>query len=366
MNPAGNITLAFLGDLTLGCEFATYASRRAVRVPDLFQAVLPLINQADLRVINLEGPIGRAGTPRAGRGAVLWNEESVLELLDRCRPCVVSLANNHTMDFGEPGLERTLRLLSKHGIDAVGAGADAAAANAGRRVQMKGSWVTFFSWTTDEPAVGSVLARAAEAGCGSFLDLERAEAQVRAARAAGDFVCVLLHWGREFFEYPSPEQRHVARRLVGAGAGLIVGHHAHVLQGVERHGTGLILYGVGNFFAPPLRHRNGRPRYQKPVERRFALATIEVAAGCATLAGMTGGRRGRDYVMRLDPGRGVEDEVMRLSGPLQCADYDNFWDGYSTRRQRQLRLERWLETPFRLGLVLSDRIVRSSTAAFLS
>jgi hypothetical protein len=72
-------------------------------------------------------------------------------------------------------------------------------------------------------------------------------ADVRAARAATDSVVVSLHWGDEFIDRPSPEERDLAHAIMDAGADLIIGHHPHVLRGVERYGRGYIVYSLGNF-----------------------------------------------------------------------------------------------------------------------
>ena len=70
---------------------------------------------------------------------------------------------------------------------------------------------------------------------------------VRAARGESDVVIVSLHWGEEFIDRPSPDDVRLAHAIVDGGADLIIGHHPHVLRGVERRGRGWIVYSLGNF-----------------------------------------------------------------------------------------------------------------------
>ena len=70
---------------------------------------------------------------------------------------------------------------------------------------------------------------------------------IRTARADHDLVIVLLHWGQEYSEHPDHAQRGAAKRLLAGGADLVVGHHPHILQGIERHEHGLVAYSLGNF-----------------------------------------------------------------------------------------------------------------------
>jgi poly-gamma-glutamate synthesis protein (capsule biosynthesis protein) len=162
---------------------------------------------------------------------------------------VVSLANNHGMDFGERGLTDTLAAADAVGMPLVGAGVDADEAFApwtttvgDHRVAVLGATQVLdnafeSSWTADADSPGLASAKQPQ---------RLVEAVARAA-AEADTVAVMVHWGVEKQTCPTADQQELARALVDAGADIVVGGHAHRLQGAGRMGTAVVGYGLGNF-----------------------------------------------------------------------------------------------------------------------
>jgi poly-gamma-glutamate synthesis protein (capsule biosynthesis protein) len=169
----------------------------------------------------------------------LYADPARVGLLATARVDVVSLANNHALDCGPRGLEEAVRVLGAAGIAAAGVEVEGrpqepvVLLRRGRRVG-----VLAYS-AADDPAWSARGTRYARLLPGSL-------AEIRAARARVDVLVVSVHWGREEQAAPLPAQREWARRLVEAGADVVVGHHAHVLQPVERLGGAVVLYGLGN------------------------------------------------------------------------------------------------------------------------
>jgi hypothetical protein len=146
---------------------------------------------------------------------------------------VVSLANNHALDYGVQALADTLDHAAAAGVRTVGAGPDATAAYAPSLHDTSAGRVAVVGLTR------VLHTRAWEAGPGrwglaSAYDEAAAVRAVQAARAQADVVVVQIHWGTERADCPDAAQRHLAPLLVGAGADLVIGHHAQVLQGVQR------------------------------------------------------------------------------------------------------------------------------------
>ena len=201
----------------------------------------------EIVVVNLETAItestGAAGKTYTFKAPPARLAELVADGVD-----VVSLANNHGMDFGARGLADTLAAADAVGMPLVGAGADADEAFApwtttvgDHRVAVLGATQVLdnafeSSWTADADSPGLASAKQPQ---------RLVEAVARAA-AEADTVAVMVHWGVEKQTCPTADQQGLARALVDAGADIVVGGHAHRLQGAGRMGTAVVGYGLGN------------------------------------------------------------------------------------------------------------------------
>ena len=203
---------------------------------------------------NLEGPITRQPTLRYKPKWMKFyfkspiNEAVAALKLGGFR--VMSVANNHSMDCGTKGLRESLRALDSGDIQAVGAGMNEAQAR--RPVTVKscqGGEVTFLAFCAVGPP--GTFATKKKAGAAKADETVILKA-VKAALKPGVPVVVSLHWGIEQQKDlpvvdPLPEQGVLARRIIDAGAVLVLGHHPHVVNRFEEHGKGLIVYSLGNF-----------------------------------------------------------------------------------------------------------------------
>lgn len=198
-------------------------------------------------VANLEGPISDRPTPRElrkTRWCGVYNTPEVIDWIRALGTVGVTVANNHIHDF-EEGLARTMDRLRSDGVRVIGVrGVGSEPAEVAQRLGVGEKTICLFS--AMDPAIGGVFGRPGK----RIWSLED-EDLYRSISAAKENhigkVVVLPHWGYELCEMASPMQRWYARRLVAAGADLIVGHHPHVLQGTEVVGTTPVVYSVGNF-----------------------------------------------------------------------------------------------------------------------
>ena len=336
-----SVRLAFAGDLFLGNELVGSTPPLC----SLLNDIRPVLDEADLVFCNLEGPLAQGPHPRQGVSVRLANSPQALELFSADQRTVVSLANNHMMDYGEEGLKETLRLLDEHGIHYVGAGINALDARRETTVSCNGRTIGFLAVTTDEGHVGSVLAYRDRPGCAPLFPLQTVLAQVTHLKQSADAVCVSVHWGHEYFAYPSTDQREVARFLVDAGADYVIGHHPHVIQGIERRNDSLIMYSLSNLFFSLPRSVIGRPIYQKRATREFLVVSSRFAGGRVdwkAVGGMQGEGAGPS------PYRGRELDAFRerlrqLSRQYEAESYDVFWGTYRRKRERQLLRESLVE-----------------------
>jgi poly-gamma-glutamate synthesis protein (capsule biosynthesis protein) len=232
--------LAFVGDVNLGGPVRTAAAEADHRHP--LEQVQGALAGMDLVVANLEcclvpdNELAAAARPR------MTAAESQLPSLRAAGINVVSLANNHVLDAGRKHVPGALRALEEAGLRHLGAGLDRTRAEAVLEVDIRG-WRIALVAACDQSAYWAGRGRAGVAP----LHWRQLRAAVAAARARCDVVIAILHADYEFMPTPSPKRVRQSRKLARAGAHLVVQHHPHVFQGVERHGDSLIAYSLGNF-----------------------------------------------------------------------------------------------------------------------
>lgn len=196
---------------------------------------------ADLAFANLEFPVGRRELVRAGRTPEFYHDPELIPALREAGVRVVSLATNHMMDCGPEGLAMTREACARAGVAAIGAGADLAEARQPARFELGGQRVCLLAY-----AQSSGDAARADAPGVAPLEAELIEEDVRRWRPEADLLLVSAHWGSMYIDYPPPRVLDLAKRIAGAGADLILGHHPHVLQGAAYLGSTLVLYSLGD------------------------------------------------------------------------------------------------------------------------
>ena len=230
---------------------------------DPLAGVAGLLAEPDFTIVNLETTVAEAGVGRPmDKRFVFRSPPASVDLLTEAGIDGVSLANNHSLDYGKKALDRTLELLGEGDLLVAGAASDPEAAwdphfveLAERTVAVLGFTRLPCSWSTADPAARPGVAWA----CEPFLD--STHSAVEAADHEADLVVVLVHWGRELAACPDEDQRQLARQWAEAGADLIVGSHPHVLQGVEKIGDTWVVYSTGNFAFPSAREASARTAF---------------------------------------------------------------------------------------------------------
>jgi len=243
--PPSRISLIFVGDILLARGLGSRIARQGVEYP--FAHVADRLSAADITFGNLECPLSASGRkadkpysfkadPRAAQSLVLGGFD------------VVSIANNHIFDCGATGLLETLDRLRLKGIAPCGAGRTRAEAEACRIIERQGMKFAFVAFSQFPAGSGDpkrpTLALASDA---------RVQEVIAAARRRADFVIASFHWGDEYAPQPNQRQRQLARLAAQSGADFVIGHHPHVLQGLQmltNESSGratLVAYSLGNF-----------------------------------------------------------------------------------------------------------------------
>lgn len=239
------VTLAFGGDV----HFESPIREQLDADPaGLLAPIAPELQSADLAMINLETAITDRGTPQP-KTYTFRAPATAFEALESAGVDVVTLANNHGMDFGPVGFTDTLAAAADAGMPLVGAGVDEDAAYAPYLTERNGQRIAILGATDvlDDHLIEAWTATADHPGLASALRWQRLVRAVRDARAQADTVVVYLHWGSELVNCPTDRQRTLARQMVDAGADIVVGSHAHVLLGAGRLDNAFVAYGLGNF-----------------------------------------------------------------------------------------------------------------------
>jgi poly-gamma-glutamate synthesis protein (capsule biosynthesis protein) len=233
-----SVVLRFGGDCLLSgyYESAVDSPDRAFRNFDLFQ-------DDDLSFVNLESCVTTRGEAVAKPYNFRTNPRFIA-VLRAAGIDLVNIANNHIYDYGDQGLYDTISSLDSLGLPYVGAGKNEAEAHRPFLATLRGKRFAFLGYYRGgeaPPAQGNRPGVAERS-------LRLMSRDIRSARRNqhADHVIVSLHWGKEKSETPERWQRRVARALIDAGADAVIGHHPHVLQGIERYRKGIIAYSLGN------------------------------------------------------------------------------------------------------------------------
>ncbi|MFN8076504.1 MAG: CapA family protein [Kineosporiaceae bacterium] len=209
----------------------------------------PLLAGADLAMVNLETAITTRGTPQP-KQFHFRTTPAALDALAETGVDVVTMANNHAVDYGPDGLKDSLAARASSPIPVVGFGKDEDDAYGAAMLDVRGVRVAVLGatqvpdWTLRTwPAKGSRPGVASSSGAG----LRRLATAVRRARADADVVLVYLHWGTDYTSCPDAAQKRTADALAAAGADVVVGAHAHRVQGSGWRQGSYVAWGLGNF-----------------------------------------------------------------------------------------------------------------------
>lgn len=247
------MTIALAGDIH-------FEGPLAARLRDPATALAPaahVLSAADVAVANLETSVGTGGRPEPGKRYTFSAGPPALDALAAAGVDVAVMANNHAVDFGPARLPSTLQAARRAAVGdppltVVGLGADVERAFTPALVDVDGTVVaTVAASVADaDPTADPTSQWAAgprRPGTADAMDPRRLLRAVRRADDRADVVVAYLHWGVQGESCPTPDQRRLATRLVGAGADVVAGSHAHEVQGDGRLGAGYVAYGLGNF-----------------------------------------------------------------------------------------------------------------------
>lgn len=256
------VRLLAVGDVMLGRNVENLMKKEGADYP--FEKIKPFFDTFDFVFANLEGPIPTKHRPTPSGSTQFSFTKDTGETLKRNSVDIVSLANNHTFDYGKENFENTRRVLASVGVLAAGSQRSADPIYA-VTTTIKENPFTFI-------ALNDVF---------GILDVPAAIETVNQLSGSGSFVFATIHWGDEYKLVGNKRQVDIAHKLIDAGADVIVGHHPHVVQHIELYKEKPIFYSLGNFIFDQYFSQNtqeglavGMAVHEKHVE--YSLYPVEI------------------------------------------------------------------------------------------
>lgn len=234
-------TILFVGDIMLSRGIGKIIEREGIRHPFFYTE--HFLKDADITFGNLEGPISDIGKNQGSIYSFRASPKALSGLLYSGFD-VLSLANNHIVDYGGEALSDTITLLEQAGISSVGAGANYEAAHASVIREVRGTRIAFLAYTNLLPP--SYFSKSGEPAI-SGIDERELSDDIARARKMAHLVIVSFHWGEEYETKHNAFQERIGHLAIDSGADLIVGHHPHVVQDIEEYNGKYIAYSLGNF-----------------------------------------------------------------------------------------------------------------------
>lgn len=242
---SGETTLIFTGDVLFANAFKAGYDAGGINGV-LSEDLLQELQSADILMINNEFPFSDRGEAMADKQFVFRCSPSYVKALTEMGVDVVSLANNHTLDYGKDALRDTFRTLEDAGILYGGAGDTVERAQQIQVVEANGKKFGFLAVSRVIPTTDWKVENSAP-GLFSCYDETRLLELIEEGKKQCDFLTVFPHWGTEYSENPDENQLRIAKKCMEAGADLIVGAHTHCLQGIEYINGKPVFYSLGNF-----------------------------------------------------------------------------------------------------------------------
>lgn len=257
------VTLAFVGDVNftgrIGDAMALNGASWA------FEGVREELGSADYAIANLESPAGIGGAKYCEKRVYFKADPNHLDALVDAGIDMVSLANNHALDYGPDILRQTRDALDKRGIAYVGIRDNNKSHYMPRIVKIKGLTIAFFGYCNACPTEFGPRSNTAGVNVGMGKMIKEQVMLVK-HYFNPDFIIAMPHWGSEYFGVDK-NQEYTARMMREAGVDVIVGAHTHVLQKVEMIDKTLVAWSLGNFLFPM--------RWQISLDSAILMVTLE-------------------------------------------------------------------------------------------
>lgn len=201
-----------------------------------------ILDDADFRIFNLEGPITNSNSAISKCGPNLKMAPDIISGIKALNPSILTLANNHIMDYGKLGYEETISLLKENEIEYFGTGDSIYSIAKTHILEKDGIKIGIYSCAEHE----FTIAKSNYPGANPYDPLETFD-DICELKQECDYVVVLYHGGKEYYRYPSPDLQKRFRKMSDKGADLVIAQHTHCIGCKEDYNNSTLIYGQGNF-----------------------------------------------------------------------------------------------------------------------
>lgn len=242
--------IALVGDVMLGRLVNKMLKYNDPAYP--WGNTLSILQTADLRICNLECVLSDIGNPWSATSKIFHfrSDEKNIKTLQIAKIDIVSLANNHVLDYEYEALQRMLNILDEQGILHAGAGKDLSEASKAAFCQINDQKIALVAFTDNEPDWAAEENKPGIQYMPTDISDRRMQnflSHIENLRKDVDFLIVSAHWGPNWGYYPPEEHRSIGHAIIDAGADLIFGHSGHVFRGIEVYKNRPIIYSAGDF-----------------------------------------------------------------------------------------------------------------------
>ena len=245
-----SVSIGFGGDVSLADNWTVmpkYRSRGKGVYGIVSENMVSYMNNLDWMIINSEFAFSSRGRAMAGKQYTFRANPSNISVYNEMSIDMVTLANNHVYDFGQDAFYDTLSTLKNNNLPYIGAGKNKEEAESAYYLVINGYKIAFLNATRAEKYILTPDATATSPGVFKCYDPTRLSQRIKEEKEKSDYVVVIVHWGKETYHTLEDVQVGTGKVYIDSGADMVIGHHAHVLQGMEFYKGKLIAYNLGNF-----------------------------------------------------------------------------------------------------------------------
>ena len=258
-DPQPPIVLAFAGDVNFDEDskpVARYDMEKKGIIGGISQELVDEMNEADIFMLNNEFAYSTRGTEIIEKSYTFRAHPKRVDILKEIGVDIVSLANNHALDFGQEALLDTFTTLDEAEVDYVGAGVNMERAKAPIYYTIGETTIAYVAASHVIYAMDWYATDTRPGMIGTY-DPTLFVASIKEAKENSDFVVAYVHWGKERTHEPVSYQKNLARIYIDAGADAVIGCHPHVMQGIEFYKGKTIAYSLGNYWFNSSKRESG-------------------------------------------------------------------------------------------------------------
>ncbi len=339
-----SVRILFTGDILLHSNYNKIALEKG---PDfVFERISNVFKKADLRFGNIETILSMKGAPVRGKGCIT-GDERYIDAIKNAGFDVLSLANNHTFDYGIEAYEDMSSSLKKAGLTLSGAGRNLEESRKMQILSVKGIRLGFLSYSSRENN-GRSYATDRSPGVAP-LDEEYVIEDIKRYKKDVDHLMVSLHWGIEHSPYPTPHQKSLAHMIIDEGVRIVIGNHPQILQGVERYKEGFIMYSLGNLCHSDYYWEGPQRMYQfkiRPADRESIMVKVRLTSigiEDIDIIPLWINDGGQPEVCKGEKASAILNKLKERSEMIKRPDFARFWNNMIVKKRVESPFKIWWE-----------------------